>query len=368
MKKKDWIISLLLILLYLSILFLLRRDIFFYKFDQTLIKRYFLSQDIPHEVAGKRLFLSDAEIYEATGYLYATGRDPIDYNFEHPPLIKYFFGFSTVIFNNPYFAQILLGVFFLLTFYFFGKKIYKNSKIAFIACLLIMFDPLFLDISSSLLLDLGQVLFLLLYILAVLYYKKDYAMQGIFLALFAGTKFWVTPLFFIFFLGFYLIYKKEFVFKYYLLHILTALIIFTCLYLKTIYDRGGSFNIFFHMLKIFKYRFHHNTSSFFGSSIILFTTGYLKSWWGKKDFIRQELWSLIWPITLVLATGEAVLDIVKKTISDKTLIRSIPLLYLLYLGVQATPPRYFMIILPFCYLIFASRIYNLLPFDRPAKK
>ena len=48
-----------------------------------------LSQDIPHEVAGKRLFLSDSEIHIASGYLYALGNNPITFNFQHPPFIKY---------------------------------------------------------------------------------------------------------------------------------------------------------------------------------------------------------------------------------------------------------------------------------------
>lgn len=358
MKKNDWINLTMILIFYLLLLFFLKNNIFHYKFDKNILKNYFLSQDIPHGVAGKRLFLSDAQVYEAVGYLYAQGADPADFNFEHPPLIKYFFGFSTMILGNPYIAQILLGIAFLSIFYFFGLKLYKNSRISLLACFLICIDPLFLDLSSSLLLDLGQAVFLIFYIISMLYYEDDYLMQGMSLGLSAGTKFWVTPLFFLCFLTIFRLYKRKFVLKYYLYHLLTSIMVFTFLYIKTIYDRGGNFNIFFHILKILKYRLHHNVTSLPGSSIILFMTGFLKEWWGRHEFIRQELWSFIWPISLIIVTLKGLNQVVRRKISRETVVNLIPVSYLFYLGVQATLPRYFMAILPFCYLGLAFTIYT----------
>lgn len=248
MKPEDWMLPVLIICFYLLSLFIFRREIFSFQFNRALLNRYFVSQDIPREVKG-RLFLSDGEVYLSTGYLYATGSDPTQYNFEHPPLIKYLFGFSVLLFNNPYIVQIGFGIAVLFLTYFLGQKIYKNLFVSSLACLLLVIDPLFLDLSSQPLLDMGQTTFMLLYTIAIFYFPTNFIFQGSALALFAGTKFWVTPLFFV---GLYTavnFYKKKLHLKTFFLHLIIALVVYSLLYLKTFIDRRGSFNILFLCLK-----------------------------------------------------------------------------------------------------------------------
>ena len=108
----------LIITVYLIVLFFRNPNIFSYKFDTSLVKKYLCSQDISHEPPCKRLFLSDEDIHIAAGYLYAKGSDPIVYNFQHPPLIKYLYGYSIILFHNPYFVQIGLGILFLFNILF----------------------------------------------------------------------------------------------------------------------------------------------------------------------------------------------------------------------------------------------------------
>lgn len=287
--KKTFSLLLLLIFCYLLLLFLTEKEIFSYRFNHKLIERYFLSQDITHEVPGKRLFLSDGEIYLAAGYLYAKGNDPTLYNFEHPPLIKYLFGFSILIFNSPYPVQIMLGVGLLVLLYLLGLRVYRSDLVSLLACLFLLTDPLFLDISSQPLLDLGQTVFALLYTIFVFYFPNNYVFQGTSLALFAGTKFWASPLFFITTFTVYNLYKKKFRLKNFILHLIIAFFVYSLFYLKTFMINKGNFNIIFLILKVFKYRIQHNVSSFFGSSLILFFTGYFKSWWGTKEFIRGNI-------------------------------------------------------------------------------
>lgn len=356
MKTKDFIVVLALIVLYISLLVIFKPSIFRYSFSQELIRRYFLSQDIPHEVPGKRLFLSDGDIYLSTGYLYAQGEDPAKFNFEHPPLIKYLFGFSIKFFNNPYFAQILLGVLMIIALYYAGIKIYRQSTVASLACLLLLIDPIFLSVSSEPLLDLGQALFLILYILAVLYFKKNYMLQGAALGLFAGTKFWITPIFFIVALTLYKLYKREFEIKIFFLHLIFAFITYSLLYTQTFILYNDRFNIVWHILRTFKYRLIHNTSQYFGASFVLFMTGFLKSWWGNKKWIWISPWTIIWPISLVLSITESFRLLLKKKIDINFFIGILPFLYLCYLGVQASFPRYFMPILPFLYLFIANLV------------
>ena len=85
--------------LYYSIIAITKPVVLNYQFHDRLIQQYLRSQDITHDVA-MRSFLSDSDIHIAAGFLYASGADPAEYNFQHPPFIKYLFGVSILIFNN----------------------------------------------------------------------------------------------------------------------------------------------------------------------------------------------------------------------------------------------------------------------------
>src|SRR3989338_6950130 len=124
-NKKTWLYITGIICLYILILFITHQNVFTATFDKSLITRYFLSQDITHEVPGKRLFLSDEDVYTATGYLYIHGEDPSQFNFEHPPFIKYLFGLSIVLFNNPLIIQVVLGALTLASLYILGLRLFK---------------------------------------------------------------------------------------------------------------------------------------------------------------------------------------------------------------------------------------------------
>ncbi len=353
MRWKDYAVIGIIMALYILLLLVFKRTIFSFHFDKKLLDRYFVSQDIQHEVKG-RVFLSDADVYLATGYLYATGVDPTQGNFEHPPLIKYLFGYSALVFDNPYFVQVAFGVLTIFLLYLLGQKLYKNRFVSFLACFLLLMDPLFLDASSQTLLDLGQAALLLLYIYSILFHNKNYVFQGVVLGLLSGTKFWAAPLFFVLIINLYLIYKKQFNLRKFIQHLFIAFITFSLMYLRTFIARGGFFNIVFFELKVLKFWLNHSVSSFFGSSILLFTTGFFKSWWGTKEFMIGNIWSFLWPVSLVVGIVQGSVDILKKKITIQTLVAFIPLCYLIFLGIQAPFPRYFLIILPFLYLTFSG--------------
>lgn len=356
-KSVDIACVFLILTFYIGVLFFTHKEIFVYHFDQTLIKKYFLSQDIPHEVPGKRLFLSDENIYISSGYLYAKGADPSGYNFDHPPLLKYLFGYAIVLFANPYIIQIFLGAIFIFLVYYSGLKIYKSTSVSILACLLLIIDPLFIDSTSHAMLDLGEVVFLFLYVMLALFYKRNYFLLGITLGLFAGAKSLTTPVFFILLLSFYQWYKKEFDLKIFIKQIVVAGITFTFLYIQSFIQRDGLFNIFFFALKTVKYRINHNVTSFPGASLLLFITSYFQTWWGEREFLSVKTWTFFWPIGLGLCLFQVKKYIKRKLIDAKFLFVVVPLLYFLYLGIQAPFPRYFLIILPFLYLTFANTAY-----------
>ncbi len=358
---KHTITILLLVVLYLIILFQSHKKIFYYKFNNELVSRYMLSQDIPHEVPGKRLFLSDSEIHIASGYLYALGNNPTTFNFQHPPFIKYLYGFSILLFKNPFFIQIIFGVTLLLLTYMTSFIIFNSFLSALFASLLLLFDPLFIGISSQALLDLGQAVFILLFFYLIL--KKKTAksfLPGILLGILFASKFWIGSLFFVLIFDIYFILKKKLDLKDVAVHFITSFVAFSIIYTKAFFDAKGFFNIIFFELKTVKYWLYHSTSQFFGSSLLLFLTGYLKSWWGNKTMIKSEIWSPFWPVMFITTSYYLVILFIKKNFGKEFLISFIPIAYLIYLGVQAPFDRYFILILPFFYMIFGNFLLNIL--------
>lgn len=360
MRKKGKVFPILplalIIALYLLEFFLKNPGVFSYKFTPLLLDRYLCSQDIPYEPPCKRLFLSDGDIHIAAGYLYAKGADPTTYNFQHPPLIKYLYGYSILLVDNPYLGQIGLGIIFLFLTYILSFGIFKKTQVSFLSCLFLVTDPLFLNLSADALLDLGQGVFLLLYFLSVLFYKKNFLLQGIALGLLFASKFWGGSLFFFLALAFYLLYKRQFNLKWYLAHFGIAVIVFSLIYIKTFINKGGFFNIVFFELKTLKYWLNHSVASIFGSSVFLFLTGCFKSWWGNKTTIRADTWSIVWPIVFVVALLKSITLFLKKTINLKFLTALVPVAYLFYLGIQAPFARYYILVLPFFYMVFADLI------------
>jgi predicted membrane-bound dolichyl-phosphate-mannose-protein mannosyltransferase len=359
MKKKDlWIVA-GLILVYLLVLFSFKRNLFTYKFSKEIIDLYFHSQDITHDVPG-RVFLTDSQIHEATGYLYIHGTDPTEFNFQHPPFIKYWYGLSILLFNNPFYAQIVMGILLILGTYLLGKYGFHSAVISVTACLFLITDPLFLNLSTELLLDMGQAAFLLLYVVSLLYFPKRYVLSGILLGFAAGSKFWGAPLFFVALLTAYKWYKKELNIADHTKHIIIAAVIFCSIYLRSFIVHNGLFNIIFFELKSFKYWLHHSVSSIPGASLFVFISGYMNSWWGKKEVIQLKPWYFLWPILLFITTITTTIRLLKKKVSKEVLVGAVPILYLLYLGVQAPFSRYFIIILPYLYLTTVSVVFNYL--------
>ena len=358
MNKNHWIRLICILTIYVLVLFFLKNHIFHYRFNNNIINRLYLSQAIPHEVNGKRIFLSDDDVYLSTGYLYAKGDDPSYLNFEHPPLIKYLFGFSVRWFSNPYIIQIIFGCTIIAGLYYIGLKFFKHPMIPILSTLLLIIDPLFLDLSSRLLLDLGLTAFMILYFITSLSNKDSYFLPGLILALFAGSKFLSTAMFFVLIINGYKIYTKKFQFKPFLLHLIVAACFYCLFYTQSFIIHHGQFNIVWHLLKTCKYWFVHNTTSFFGASTVLYLTNYYQSWWGNFNILRGSIWSILWPISFFISLIIVKDVIIKRKITMIQFIGIIPILYFIYLGIQIPFTRYFILILPFSYLTLSNIIYK----------
>lgn len=342
----------LIAIIYLVRLFLISPQIFSYRFSESLIKKYFCSQDIPKEPPCKRLFLSDGDIHIASGYLYIKGADPTEYNFQHTPFIKYLYGFTILLTKNPFYLEILLGIVYLFLIYVLAFRIFGSFIVSALTVLAIIFDPLFIMLSKDASLELGQAVFLLAYMLTILYKKENYLIQGIFLGLFASSKFWGAVPFFVLMLNGFNLFKKRLKIKTFLLHLLVGFFVFSLTYLKTFINKHGLFNIIFFQLKLLKYWVNHSITNFPFASIGLFLTGLYKSWWDNNLIVKSDGWSFLWPIIFFITGYRSITFIKKKLFNNQFLIFLIPFAYLFYLGAQAPFLRYFILILPFFYMTF----------------
>lgn len=343
--KYFWLIFLLVV--NISYLFLTSKNIFFYKYNPDNIDRYLHSQDMVENIVG-RVFISDSEIYESAGYLYAAGSDPTDYNAPHPPLIKYLFGFASFFFGNPFLVQILFSVFLVTGTYFLGIKLFKSQLIGIVSSILLIFDPVYKEAVSNTFLDLGQAVFSLYYILVILVLPQSWLIQGILLGASAAAKFWSTTIALFVFVAFYkhVIIKEKIDLNYYLKKIVTAGLTFSLVYLVSFIQSGGAFNLPIFQLKMLKFMLDHNSATTFGGSLMLFLTGNYSTWWEASEVVRAHVWSVLWPVGL----AASIFVFLKNRKNYIGTLAIYPLFNLISTATAVPFPRYFIIILPFIYL------------------
>lgn len=359
MKK---IFPYLLITLAFGFLLLFKHpQIFRYKFNQNLIHDYLRSQDIedPQGKIKDRVILSDSDLYIASGYLYAKGEDPTKYNFQHPPAVKYLYGFSSLVFGNPYCVQIVFGLALLFLTYFLGTKLFtlrlrSGPWLALAGTGFLLIDPVFGGMMNGALLDLGQSVFALGYTILMLFYPESYILQGLTLGLFAASKFWSTAILLVILIfAFKLFVRKEKInFRKTALSFVIAFLVFSLTYLRAFTQHqvgGAGFNIFFFLAKDLRFMLAHNSAGSIGGPIILFVTGFFAPWW-QKGVIRAADWSFLWPVGLL---ASLVLAFKARTRKVEFFFCLLPFTYLLLTSTQVPFTRYYIIILPYVYLSLA---------------
>lgn len=333
LQRKNKATSLLVLALFFLLFILFNKDRLFQKFDPQVIDRYLKSQDIldTEDKIKDRIFISDEEIYIASGYLYVTGSEPTSYNFQHPPFIKYLFGFSSKYFNMPLLPNVIFAGILLIEVYVLANLVFKNYFIGLLSSVLLLLDPVFKEVTIYALLDLGQIVFILGFLITTFYWKKHWIGQGVLLGLAMASKFYSPVIIFLGIIYLYKFFTRSFVFRHEFLVLLVASLVFSFTYLVNF-----PFNIFFYQAKIIKFMLDHNHAVEWGGVIPMFFGGYL-------------LWPILFFVNLFV--------LFKSKISSPVFIYSlIPTLYALVLCFQLPFTRYFILILPFLYLSLSKLI------------
>ena len=310
------------------------------KFDPNTVSRYLRSQDIldTDEKIKDRIFVSDSEIYIASGYLYADGQDPRAFNFQHPPFVKYLFGFSSKYFNLPLLPNMIFAALLIFEVFVLGKLSFRNELVGLLSSIMLMFDPVFKEVTTYALLDLGQMVFLLGFLIFTFFYKKHFIGQGILLGLALASKFYSPVIIFVGVAYLCKILIKDINVKRTFLTLLIAFITFCLTYSISFKNENGLFNLLFHQAKIIKFMIEHNKAIEWGGTLKMFFGGYFA-------------WPLLFFVNLY--------QMFKFKNKDSVLVFSLlPCVYLLIMTFQIPFTRYFILILPFLYLIFANTVYK----------
>lgn len=334
-KVINLILFALLIILYGVFVYSNRQRIFM-KFDHSLIDRYLISQDIldTQDQIKNRIFISDEEIYLASGYLYTTGSSPVDYNFQHPPLMKYFFGFSSRLFNLPLLPNLLFSILLIVELVVLSKYLYKSYTIGLLSSILLILDPVFKEVTIYGLLDLGQAVFLLGFIIASLVSREKYLLRGVLLGLALASKFYTPVIFFSLVLYVYIYISRKFDLKKELIVFIVSVFVFYLCYLQ-----AWPYNIFYHQAKIVKFMIDHNRA------VALSGGGLFGSWGGVLSmfFNGYVMWTIVF-----LANFYMLLSTKKNMLHS--FMYMIPILYFVIMTFQLPFTRYFILILPIMYL------------------
>lgn len=353
MKKTLIIFYLLIFIFQFFQIIYFQRSLFAEKYDAEYWKnRYEHSQ---YQLPLSKRIIGDEGLFAYSGYRIINGDNPFSINVDKPPVAKYLFGLSILLFHNPLYAVFLFGPCALIVFYFIAKHFLKNSSSALFATTILFLDPLFFSQFYITALDLIQLFFLLLNILLLVNIKKFGGWSiaiilgsGLSLGFFAEVKPPIIfPVIFILETVFLLFkrLKKEYLF--FLLGLFLGVII---PYLRFIFLGNGIIEIV---------RIHKFMASIYLQSQLEAHIGaiWLTLLSGKFPnvvtgaLISVSEWWILWPIAAFLGTLMAIFSFfTKKTpIFNKGLAVFLLASLIVFTFIPAYP-RYLVIVLPFLYL------------------
>lgn len=337
--------KLAVVIVILTILPVLRYPNFFFPLTdtQSLEKKYAQSQYILGE--GSVHKIDDDTLYAYAGSAYIRGEDPTSINFEHPPLAKYMFGLSYLMFGNAVILNLALYAVALWLCYRLALTLTHRETLGLLAIALIGTQPIFQDHVSRALLDFPQLCAILAFFVCLFSKnRKKYLWSGICLGLFSSIKYPIP-----------------------VIGLLAAILVawsFTEKALKQVFvsftAAVGTYLLtyavfFFHhlnpldFLKFEWYRLHWWVSSRDLPKFLIFSTiftGRFKGWWSANVYETAWGWSLLWPVSFIVQLLGGIF-LTKKHKEALTLFLYCQILLVMYAFGSASYARYLIPLLPF---------------------
>lgn len=341
--------------------------------EKAYEKMYGQSQ---YRMKNPKSIILDSVVYSHAGVEYIRGGNPTYINPETPPLGKYITGISIVLFDN----ENIFNLFFCLTsltiLYMLSFQILRNPLISLIPVLLFSFEEIFQNqISDTPLLDIIQLTFLLLsFVFLNIGLKKKkqlipFIISSFFLGLFVSTKFFAPGAVVVlaFLVSVFLIHRTKIRNLVISFAIIPAILILSYFRLFLL---GYSLR---EVLGVQKWVYVYNSGHLEMPplvvwDLILFNRWH--TWWGDRLIISDSVWSLSWP-TLVVMTFLTIVFFLRKYINSGSLITPIIIwvaFYFIFLSFGHATSRYFLILIPFLYIISVRGVIDLFSILKKKKK
>ncbi|MEM2228585.1 MAG: glycosyltransferase family 39 protein [Candidatus Bathyarchaeia archaeon] len=255
LKKQKMNLILLLILSFH--IYNIRNELFYNKLDESWyinVQERFSSLKQGNLSVENLIF--DPEIYALAGWLYIHGVPPNEFNFEHPPLAKFFIGFSEILFQNPTTMNGLFSLAVLIIIYLLSIKLLGKTIFALIPVYMLSLEKLFLSEARSSMLDIYAMFFISLSVLIFLYAIKNHKLfliLSIIIGFGVACK-WESGLITLAFITFLLVNKDWRKLGYFMASLPLAFLVYTSSY--TTYFLSGHSFLDFLTLQLSIYKFH----------------------------------------------------------------------------------------------------------------
>lgn len=351
-----WIL-IVVVLFHVFYLLYINQHYFFEQYDISYWKDRF--EHSQWQLPASKRILGDDGLFAYVGYRLMQGADLSLINPETPPVSKYFIGLSLILFQNPIYYALFFGIGSCVLFYVLANKVLKDSNVAFFITILFFLDPLFFTQFWKAWVDIGQLFWLLLNIVLLVYgvsYKKHryifFLASGVALGLFAMSKVPILLPIILLLECFYLFYKQ----------MVKAIGVFVFAVAITIFAVHIQYFLLGHSIIDFL-KYQKFVFSFFQQSRLV---PHLGAAWvvllsGRfPDLVTGVLtqvseWSPLWSLLTVSSVIFSIVIFFKRTID--VFWKGVAFYIFLSIIVFSFIPfytRYLLIVLPFLYLLFAK--------------
>lgn len=369
MRKTVIIACIFVFIFQLILIIYFQRGILTTKYDAQYWKdRYEHSQ---YQLPLSKRIIGDDGLFAYSGYRLINGDSPFSINNDKPPVAKYLFGLSILLFRNPLHVVFFFGLSTLIVFYFTARHFLKDNGLALLATAFLFLDPLFFSQFWITGLDLIQLFFLLLNSLLLISIKRLRGWNffiilgsGLSLGLFIEVKPpIILPVIFLLETAFF--FQKKLM-KEYLFFIVGILLGSLLPYFRFIYLGNGLIDVL---------RVHKFMASIYLQSELKAHVGaiWLALLAGKfpnittGSLMNVAEWWIMWPILTLFGVGMAIFSFfVKKVPLFNKGIAGFLLASLIIFTFIPSYPRYLVLILPFLYLFVISFSQRFLHKGRPA--
>jgi 4-amino-4-deoxy-L-arabinose transferase-like glycosyltransferase len=302
--KKEWAILTILSGFYLAWVITSQWAVFSITYPKAEYeRRYSESQYVKGDK--KTFIMGDGDIYTYAGIRYVEGEDPTKINFEHPPLIKYAFGLSYILFGKP--NWVIIPMFFLamFSFWYLSEFAVKSFWARGLALLLFLcHSTIYMAIPQTMLdFPMTSILLLTTALFINLVIKKN-TISAIFFGISAGMLLvskYPFPLLAVY-VGF--LYVSLFINKVPIKQQIISILSLISTYMHTYASYFIHSKSFMSFVKFEWWRWQWFQGKTDSKKFMMLQTIFLgkyPKWWDPLGgYIQVEYWNIYWPLSLLL--------------------------------------------------------------------